>query len=104
MMDPTRITDIAAFLNGRQPGERGIMMQVIKVQEEAGEAAEALLGWLAENPRKPATPVSQLSTELADVAISALVAMARINSQTWQGQFTERLQFCADRLNPKVDA
>lgn len=98
----SRIAAIAAFLSDRTPGERGVIMQVVKVQEEAGEAAEALLGWLAENPRKPVTPVCHLSIELADVAISALVAMSRINPQSWQDEFSKRLQVCADRLIPQV--
>lgn len=51
-------------------------MRVLKLVEEAGEAASAYIGKVGQNPRKGITHTrDELLWELADVAITALCAM-----------------------------
>ncbi|MFJ7246858.1 NUDIX domain-containing protein [Kitasatospora sp. NPDC098652] len=51
-------------------------LQVVKIQEEAGEVAEALLGVLGANPRKGVShTVAELQGELCDVITAAMVAL-----------------------------
>jgi NTP pyrophosphatase (non-canonical NTP hydrolase) len=50
--------------------------QVIKLQEELGEVAEALIGALGANPRKGFThTTTDVGMELADLVITALLAI-----------------------------
>lgn len=49
--------------------------RIIKVQEEAGEVAEAYLRWTQKNLWKTQVPASEIAHELADVVLTALVAM-----------------------------
>ncbi|MGW2372834.1 MULTISPECIES: NUDIX domain-containing protein [Kitasatospora] len=51
-------------------------LQVVKIQEEAGEVAEALLGVLGANPRKGVShTMADLQGELCDVITAAMVAL-----------------------------
>ncbi|GHJ48671.1 hypothetical protein Cs7R123_60130 [Catellatospora sp. TT07R-123] len=51
-------------------------MRILKVTEEAGEAARAWIGVTGQNPRKGVTHTPrEVADELADVVISALVAI-----------------------------
>jgi NTP pyrophosphatase (non-canonical NTP hydrolase) len=53
--------------------------RILKVTEEAGEAAQAWIGALGQNPRKGVTHThEQVAGELADVAFTALVAIASL--------------------------
>ena len=50
-------------------------LQVVKLQEEVGEVAAALIGLLGANPRKGVTHTwDDFCMELADVVITAVVA------------------------------
>jgi phosphoribosyl-ATP pyrophosphohydrolase len=61
-------------VNGRSDAE--LTLRMLKVSEEAGEAAGAWIGCLGQNPRKGITHHrTQVAAELADVAITALVAI-----------------------------
>ena len=63
--------------NGTLPLE--MTCRVLKVTEEAGEAAQAWIGFLGQNPRKGVTHTrDQVAAELADVAFTALVAIASL--------------------------
>jgi NTP pyrophosphatase (non-canonical NTP hydrolase) len=53
---------------------RPLNIRVLKVQEETGEVAEALVAWLGFKPGVEATPWD-IAMELADVAMTAMVAM-----------------------------
>lgn len=62
--------------------------RVAKVVEEAGEAIEALIAWTGQNPRKPrrVEARNELLTELADVALTAILGMQHFTKdagQTW---------------------
>jgi NTP pyrophosphatase (non-canonical NTP hydrolase) len=50
--------------------------RILKVTEEAGEAAGAWIGVIGQNPRKGVTHThDEVAGELADVALTALVAI-----------------------------
>ncbi len=60
--------------NGTDPHE--LTCRILKVTEESGEAAGAWIGALGTNPRKGVTHTREdVADELADVALSALVAI-----------------------------
>ena len=56
--------------------EQELTCRILKVTEEAGEAAGAWIGVLGQNPRKGVTHSrDDVAAELADVALTALVAI-----------------------------
>jgi len=58
-----------------------LTFRILKVGEEAGEAAEAWAGLHGQNPRKGVTHTrDDVVTELADVALTALVAIASLDT------------------------
>jgi len=67
--------------NGRGPYETAV--RVMKIAEEAGEAAAAYIGTTGANPCKgvTATP-DDLAGELCDVVLAALIALATITGGT----------------------
>ncbi|MGW2366350.1 hypothetical protein ACWCZ5_12295 [Streptomyces sp. NPDC001667] len=69
-----RITVALDQANGA--GEHETAMRLLKVSEEAGEAAAAYIGMTGQNPRKGTTytPVD-VADELCDVIIAAAVAL-----------------------------
>lgn len=71
------IKDITAWLDeSNSAGPHEDSMRVLKLVEEAGEAAAAYIGMVGQNPRKGVTHTQdELLKELADVAITALCAM-----------------------------
>lgn len=73
----TPIVDITAWLDAENPsGRHEDSMHVLKLIEEAGEAAAAYIGMVGQNPRKGVThTMDDLLKELADVAITALCAI-----------------------------
>ena len=62
------------------PAETKTILQILKITEEAGEVAEALIGVTGQNPRKGYSHSWQdVENELCDVVITALVALTRVN-------------------------
>jgi NTP pyrophosphatase (non-canonical NTP hydrolase) len=60
--------------NGTSEAELGL--RILKIVEEAGEAAAAWIGVIGQNPRKGVTHTrDDVAAELADVVITALVAI-----------------------------
>lgn len=58
-------------------------VRVLKLAEETGEAAQALIGMQGWNPRKGVSATEgELLDELADVMLTAAVAMAGITQDT----------------------
>lgn len=78
------VTTSVAWLdaaNGRDTHE--LTLRILKVSEEAGEAAGAWIGALGTNPRKGTTHSrTDVASELADVVITALVAMNSLGVDT----------------------
>ncbi|MEU9475235.1 MazG-like family protein [Streptomyces sp. NPDC048191] len=58
------------------PGQEGLLLRILKLSEEVGEVAEAVIGATGQNPRKGTTHSwEDVQAELCDVAITALVAL-----------------------------
>ncbi|MEV0220832.1 MazG-like family protein [Streptomyces sp. NPDC050704] len=63
--------------NGRSQQE--ITLRLLKITEEAGEAAQAWIGVMGQNPRKGVTHTHpQVQDELCDVIVTAAVALASL--------------------------
>jgi hypothetical protein len=73
------VAALAAWLD-RTTGRDAVSLTcaVAKVAEESGEAVAAWINYVGSNPRKPAGDVGAVVAELGDVALSALVALARL--------------------------
>ena len=62
--------------NRVQAGQNGPLYRLLKVQEEAGEVAAGVIGFLGANKRKGHTHDEEaVAKELADVVITAMVAL-----------------------------
>ena len=84
--------------NGTLPLE--LTCRILKVTEEAGEAAQAWIGALGQNPRKGVTHThEQVAAELADVAFAALVAIASLGADPHR-----TLADCAGKLRDRLAA
>jgi NTP pyrophosphatase (non-canonical NTP hydrolase) len=75
------VRDAVSWLDAYRPvDEREITMRLLKVTEEAGEAAQAWIGATGQNPRKGITHSrAEVAAELADVVVAALVAVASLD-------------------------
>jgi NTP pyrophosphatase (non-canonical NTP hydrolase) len=83
--------------NGR--GEASVTFRMLKLVEEAGEAAAAWIGHTGANPRKGVThTVADVAGELADVALTAMIA---IESLGVDHQST--LRECALKIGARLD-
>lgn len=71
------VREFTAYLNsvnGLDQMEQ--ILRIVKVGEELGEVQQAVIGWTGQNPRKGVThSVDDVVLELADVAITAMVAI-----------------------------
>lgn len=77
--------------------ETRVLTQILKITEEAGEAAEAVIGALGQNPRKGFSHTwDDVATELCDVVISALVALNRVSPDA-RTVFDERVEYVYQR-------
>ncbi|MCL8010337.1 MazG-like family protein [Streptomyces sp. AS02] len=66
------------WLETDQPigGKEGVLLRMLKLSEEVGEVAEAVIGATGQNPRKGVTHTwEDVQGELCDVVITALVAL-----------------------------
>ncbi|MFK3982202.1 hypothetical protein ACI2K4_17715 [Micromonospora sp. NPDC050397] len=72
--------------------------RVLKVAEEAGEAAGAWIGVLGQNPRKGVTHTpAEVAGELADVALAALIAIESLGFDA-----REVLDRCAGKVGARL--
>ncbi len=82
--------------NGRS--EHEVTLRIVKLFEEAGEAAQARIGMLGQNPRKGASHTSEdLAGELVDVIVTAMVALGSVTENP-QAVFDAKLRVIADRV------
>lgn len=73
----TAAVDWLDTANGRS--EHQCAIQMLKIAEEAGEAAAAYIGMTGQNPRKGVTHTREdVAGELCDVVVTALVALATV--------------------------
>ncbi|MFG3659872.1 MazG-like family protein [Streptomyces sp. NPDC047706] len=66
------------WLEADQPvtGREGVLLRMLKLQEEVGETAQAVIGATGQNPRKGVSHTwDDVQSELCDVTITALVAL-----------------------------
>ncbi|WP_019061655.1 MazG-like family protein [Streptomyces prunicolor] len=64
------------------PVEQRRLLQVLKIQEEAGEVAEAVIGATGQNPRKGVSHSWQdVEAEVCDVIVTGMVTLARLNPE-----------------------
>ncbi|WP_371792270.1 MazG-like family protein [Streptomyces sp. NBC_01471] len=62
------------------PREQRILLQLLKIQEEAGEVAEAVIGATGQNPRKGHSHSwTDVEAEVCDVIVTGMVALLRMN-------------------------
>ncbi|MEV5952075.1 MazG-like family protein [Streptomyces sp. NPDC051993] len=101
----SHVRTVTAWLdatNGDEPHE--IAMRLLKVTEEAGEAAQAYTGMQGQNPRKGVTATRQdVATELCDVILSAAVALASLTDNP-QAALESALRDQNARLHRLTDA
>lgn len=68
--------DIYDRISATQPYKEGPLYRILKLQEEAGEVAQGVIGFVGANKRKGITHDEEdVAKELADVVITAMVAL-----------------------------
>ncbi|MDT6982073.1 hypothetical protein ACFSUJ_09650 [Streptomyces lusitanus] len=74
------------------PREQRILFQLLKIQEEAGEVAEAAIGAMGQNPRKGFSHTwEEVEAEVCDVIVTGMVALTRMNPHAAE-VFAEHLE------------
>ncbi|MBZ3903345.1 MULTISPECIES: MazG-like family protein [Streptomyces] len=82
-----------AWLEADQPhgGQQGVLLRMLKLQEEVGEVAQAVIGVTGQNPRKGVTHTwEDVQSELCDVVVTALVALRTLTPDA-RAVFAEHL-------------
>ena len=77
------IDDLWTWLDSHRPpdgqvpdGQQRLLLRVLKLSEEVGEVAEAVIGAMNRNPRKGNSHTwEDVESELCDVVITALIAL-----------------------------
>ncbi|MFI2409774.1 MazG-like family protein [Streptomyces sp. NPDC018947] len=91
-------------LEADQPvgGREGLLLGVLKLSEEVGEVAEAVIGATGQNPRKGLSHTwDDVEAELCDVAITAMVALRMLTPEARE-VFDRHLARVAARSPSKV--
>ncbi|WP_030563953.1 MazG-like family protein [Streptomyces aureocirculatus] len=66
----------------RHPPEETLLLRMLKLSEEVGEVAQAVIGATGQNPRKGTTHSwEDVQSELCDVVITALVALRTLTPE-----------------------
>ncbi|MFJ6663923.1 MULTISPECIES: MazG-like family protein [unclassified Streptomyces] len=88
-----------------QPGREDLLLRILKLSEETGEVAEAVIGATGQNPRKGVTHTwDDVQAELCDVVITALVALRTLTPEAGE-VFERHLRRVRDRpLRPSARA
>ncbi|GAA2570744.1 MULTISPECIES: MazG-like family protein [Streptomyces] len=83
--DPWNTIDaLWTWLEADQPvgGREGLLLRMLKLSEEVGEVAEAVIGATGQNPRKGRTHSwDDVEAELCDVVITAMVALRTLTPE-----------------------
>ncbi|WP_371659456.1 MazG-like family protein [Streptomyces sp. NBC_00280] len=93
------IDDLWSWLdaNDAQPGREGLLLRILKLSEEVGEVAQAVIGATGQNPRKGTTHTwDDVRSELCDVALTALVALRTLTPDARE-VFTAHLERVRER-------
>ncbi|GAB2750212.1 MazG-like family protein [Streptomyces bullii] len=78
------VDDLWTWLDTNRPiaGQEGLLLRILKLSEEVGEVAEAVIGATGQNPRKGVTHSwDDVQAELCDVVITALVALRTLTPE-----------------------
>ncbi|MGW1156861.1 MazG-like family protein [Streptomyces sp. NPDC002519] len=82
------------------PAEEQHVLQVLKIGEEFGEAAQAVIGVKGTNPRKGTSHTwDDVHAEVADTVITGMVALARMRPDA-AAYFAGQLKLKAARFLP----
>ncbi|MFF4797272.1 MazG-like family protein [Streptomyces sp. NPDC001351] len=99
------VDDLWTWLDANRPhgGQEGMLLRMLKLSEEVGEVAEAVIGATGQNPRKGITHTwEDVQGELCDVVITALVALRTLTPDTRE-VFTRHLaKVTARSLGPSA--
>ena len=93
------IDDLWAWLdaNETQPGREALLLRMLKLTEEVGEVAQAVIGATGQNPRKGTTHTwDDVQAELCDVVLTAMVALRTLTPDA-QEVFTAHLERVRER-------
>jgi hypothetical protein len=92
----------ALYAHDRAQGidpERGRMLRILKIGEEYGELAQAVIGECGQNPRKGRThTVEDIRAELRDVVLAAMIALVSWDENVstadpgWFGDLVEHVE------------
>ncbi|MEU9448028.1 MazG-like family protein [Streptomyces sp. NPDC048277] len=87
----------------KHAGPEGVLLRILKLSEEVGEVAEAVIGATGQNPRKGVTHTwEDVQGELCDVVITALVALRTLTPEARE-VFEAHLKGVGDRpLGPSA--
>jgi NTP pyrophosphatase (non-canonical NTP hydrolase) len=70
-------------LDGQETRQEALLLRMLKLSEEVGEVAQAVIGATGQNPRKGTTHTwDDVQSELCDVVITALVALRTLTPET----------------------
>ena len=75
---------LSAWLDAGEPvaGREALLLRMLKLSEEVGEVAQAVIGATGQNPRKGVSHSwEDVQSELCDVVITALVALRTLTPQ-----------------------
>ncbi|MFJ8537645.1 MazG-like family protein [Streptomyces sp. NPDC093591] len=93
--------ELAVFLDratAHVPATERRLLQVLKIGEEFGEAAQAVIGATGTNPRKGASHSwDDVTAEVCDVIITSMVTLHRLGVPDPEAVFTEHLKQAAAR-------
>jgi NTP pyrophosphatase (non-canonical NTP hydrolase) len=92
----THVDALWAWLDASSPhdGREGLLLRMLKLSEEVGEVAQAVIGATGQNPRKGVTHSwDDVQGELCDVVITALVALRTLTPEAREvfGRHLERV-------------
>ncbi|WP_369237498.1 MazG-like family protein [Streptomyces sp. R21] len=83
--------------NSAHGGREGLLLRMLKLSEEVGEVAQAVIGATGQNPRKGTSHTwDDVRSELCDVVITALVALRTLTPDTRE-VFTAHLAGVTER-------
>ncbi|MEU4086837.1 MazG-like family protein [Streptomyces aureus] len=78
-------------------GREGLLLRILKLSEEVGEVAQAVIGATGQNPRKGVSHTwDDVRSELCDVVITAMVALRELAPDARE-VFADRLASVAGR-------
>ncbi|MFE9607611.1 MazG-like family protein [Streptomyces sp. NPDC006012] len=95
----TAIDELWAWLDAHGPhdGSQTLLLRLLKLSEEVGEVAQAVIGVTGQNPRKGVTHTwEDVRAELCDVVITALIALRTLTPDARE-EFTRHLARVTER-------